>query len=188
MKSRRIVVTAFLLCACLIIGVGYAALSDILEVTGTGLLSEGMADTEFEKDVYFKEVTTRTNCTAVIDASDTTGDTVIITIADTTSKMAVKGDTATATLVVANDSLEAVHVTLNSINDPNGYFSISCDEQAGFDIIAGTNNGDGTVTPGTTTIVVTVTLEKTVDATLATLNDGKGATFKLELTAESVSA
>ena len=188
MKSRRIVVTAFLLCACLIIGVGYAALNDDLVVKGTGLLSEGMADTEFEKDVYFKEVTTRTNCTAVIDASDTTGDTVVITISDTTSKMAVKGNTATVTLVVANDSLEPVHVTLNSVNDTNGYFSISCDEQAGFDIVAGTDNGDGTVTPGTTTIVVTVTLEKTVDATLATLNGGAGVTFQLDLNAVSVSA
>ena len=185
MKSRRIVVTAFLLCACLIIGVGYAALNDDLVVKGTGLLSEGMADTEFEKDVYFKEVTSRTNCTAVIDASDTTNDTVVITITDTTSKMAVKGDKATVTLVVANDSLEEANVVLESVDDANGYFSISCEQQSGFVISAATDNGDGTINPGTATIVVTVELKKTVDANLATLNGGTGATFQLNLTATS---
>ena len=40
MKSRRIVVTAFLLCACLIIGVGYAALNDDLVVKGIRVHSQ----------------------------------------------------------------------------------------------------------------------------------------------------
>ena len=165
MKNRKTVVIAFLLCACLVVGIGYATLNDELNINGTGLLSKTAADAEFEKDVYFSEVVSRENCTAVISASDTSNDTVIITIDDTTSKMAVKGDKATIVLKVANASLDVVNVTVTPNNVPEGYFTISCDK-ATFSIDAGTEGPDGTVTPSTTQITATVTLNKAVDENL----------------------
>lgn len=52
MKNRRNIVIAFLLCACMIVGVGYAALSDVMDVTGTTTYNE---DKALDASVYFAE-------------------------------------------------------------------------------------------------------------------------------------
>ena len=51
MKNRRNIIIAFLLCASLIVGVGYAAVADVLDVDGTaelGLAAERDFDTNIE--------------------------------------------------------------------------------------------------------------------------------------------
>lgn len=51
MKSRRNIIISFLLCACLIVGVGYATLADILDVNGT---AEYGLSHDFDSKVSFK--------------------------------------------------------------------------------------------------------------------------------------
>ena len=53
MKNRRNIIVAFLLCACLIVGVGYAALTDVMDVTGTTVYNE---DNALDALIYFSEV------------------------------------------------------------------------------------------------------------------------------------
>ena len=40
MKNRKVIVTAFLLVAIMILGVGYAAVNNVLDITGTGTVNQ----------------------------------------------------------------------------------------------------------------------------------------------------
>jgi hypothetical protein len=51
MKRSKIIM-AFLLCACLIVGVGYAAVVDVMDITGT---AEFNMDDSMDSNVYFSE-------------------------------------------------------------------------------------------------------------------------------------
>lgn len=51
MKNRRVIVTAFLLVAVMILGVGYAAVFDTLNFSGDALISEGQVQHEFDADI-----------------------------------------------------------------------------------------------------------------------------------------
>lgn len=51
MKNRRSMIVAFLLCACLIVGVGYAAIADQLTVNGT--LEYSPTADSLDQNVYF---------------------------------------------------------------------------------------------------------------------------------------
>ena len=53
MKNRKTVVVAFLLVAVMLLGVGYAALTDTLTITGSLKTDTTVAMEEFDADVYF---------------------------------------------------------------------------------------------------------------------------------------
>ena len=55
MKNRRTAIIAFLLCACLAIGAGYAALTDNLFIKGEATLATTEAQKLFDEDVYFTQ-------------------------------------------------------------------------------------------------------------------------------------
>ena len=99
MKNRRNVIAVLLLVAVLCIGVGYAAISDVLEIAGSvtfNTADDGPLDQQFDADVYFAnaQVTGGTNViatgdtanvTALVGDRDATGDNdkLTITIGDT---------------------------------------------------------------------------------------------------------
>ena len=53
MKNRKIVIVAFLLAAMMLLGVGYAALTDVLDITGSADVNQSAAEEAFNEDVYF---------------------------------------------------------------------------------------------------------------------------------------
>ena len=53
MKNRKSIVVAFLLVAVMLLGVGYAALTDILDITGSADINQSAAEEAFNEDVYF---------------------------------------------------------------------------------------------------------------------------------------
>ena len=53
MKNRKTVVVAFLLCAVMLLGVGYAALSDTLDINGSADINSTAAEEAFNEDIYF---------------------------------------------------------------------------------------------------------------------------------------
>ena len=55
MKKRRTLIISLLLVAALCLGVGYAALTDILDIAGTIDLSREEAEKEFNLDIMFDE-------------------------------------------------------------------------------------------------------------------------------------
>ena len=53
MKNRRNVIIAFLLCACLIVGVGYASLSTTLALNGSASLTDEYMEELFDSKIYW---------------------------------------------------------------------------------------------------------------------------------------
>lgn len=53
MRNRKTVVTAFLLLACMLIGVGYAAVTDNLSIGGQATISQQGATDEYNEDIRF---------------------------------------------------------------------------------------------------------------------------------------
>ena len=58
MKNRRNVIIAFLLCASLVVGVGYAALTDTLRIDGTANVKHENANNVFDGEVLFDTTVT----------------------------------------------------------------------------------------------------------------------------------
>ena len=176
MKNRRIAITAFLLCACLLIGVGYAGLVDDLIVNSTVSLTAAGASDEFSEDVYFVSAD-GTNCSASLDHSDSSKDTVLVTISDVVSGMAMKNDTASVTLNIKNDSSEKVSVSVKAPATDITY-------GAGSPFTVAMVGPAVEINPGETGIVnVSILLKHTITADYIA-NDA----FKLVLTAETVIA
>ncbi|MBR2445216.1 MAG: hypothetical protein IKB28_00955 [Clostridia bacterium] len=99
MKNRKTIIVGFILVACMIMGVGYAVLTDSLEVGGTAEIKKDAAEDAFDFDVRF------TNATAV-----TPGNTTSINadnddkVSFTASSLAEKDDVATFEYEVTNSS------------------------------------------------------------------------------------
>ena len=63
MKNRKIVVVAFLLISVMLLGVGYAELTDALEINGTVKADTSVSQTDFDDDVYFSNTSVVTDST-----------------------------------------------------------------------------------------------------------------------------
>lgn len=75
MKNRRNIIIAFLLCACLFVGIGYAAIADQLTVNGT-VKYDATPATELDANIYFNGDVT------IVDANhiEKTTDAVILDV------------------------------------------------------------------------------------------------------------
>ena len=171
MKNRRNMIVAFLVCACLIVGVGYAALTDTLNINGTATISADAATEEFDEDVYFQSAVNNDG-TATVELVEGTGDSedkadgATITIENT---IGVLGDTSVSTFTVMNEANSAVTITV-AANNTNPNFRVTAD-QTTYNIPAGES----------IEVVVTVTLLVTVDADTPI----SGESFSIGFTATS---
>ena len=147
MKNRKRVIGAFLLVAILLLGVGYANLTDTLIIDGTAGVDLNDSKEEFEKDVYFSKVISGTGCSAVINTDPDEG---TITVNDGALKAV--GDEVIATYTIKSDSDLDVTVAKPTItNDNTEYFQVTSSW-----------TGDTTIQPnGTADVTVTVKLIKT---------------------------
>lgn len=169
MKKRRSLVISILLVAALTLGIGYAALSDVLDIQGTAEISANSAQEAFNQDVYFSDVTPGRGATASINADNNDK------ASFTATGFSKVGDQVTVTYTIKNDSEHyAADVTPRLLQNSNpDYFGISSDWNSATQRI-----GAGE----TKTITVTVTLIK-----LPTAAEGvTAASFNIELRAETV--
>ena len=95
MKKRRIAIVAFLLCACMVIGMGYAAVSKNLDVLGTVNVSNSALNVVFTNASAPAEV--EDNCCTNVTVLDGA-----VQARMTTSVMSEKGQKAVAVLVIEN--------------------------------------------------------------------------------------
>ena len=71
MKNRKIVIVAFLLIATLLLGIGYAALTDTLDITGSADVNVSDLEKEYEEDIYFSAaVANETGNTASVNSDN----------------------------------------------------------------------------------------------------------------------
>ena len=109
MKNRKTVIVVFMLVACMLIGVGYAAIESNLYMNGSINLTADGAESELDEDVYFTAVSNENHCNANVDT--TNSDIVIVRITDTNSIMAFEGDQSSFTATVQNDAGVDVVIT-----------------------------------------------------------------------------
>ena len=126
MKNRRNVVIAFMIVAVMLLGIGYAALSDTLDITGSADVNQSAAEEAFNEDVYFSAaVANEAGNTASVNADN--NDKASFTAAT----LKGKGDKVTFTFTITNAGDVAAEVTpkLNATlgNTNPEYFSISSD-------------------------------------------------------------
>ena len=169
MKNRRIVVVAFLLAAVLLLGVGYAALTDTLDITGSADVNRSAAEEAFNEDIYFSAaVANDEGNTASVNADN--NDKASFTAA--TLKGA--GDKVSFTFTIKNDGDVDANVT------PTLNASLGNTNPTYFDIESDWDGATKTLPAGETiTYTVTVTLKQTPTDTIA-------GSFLIELTAVSV--
>ena len=71
MKNRKSVIVAFLLVAVMLLGVGYAALTDVLDITGTADVNQSAAEESFNEDIFFSAaVANESGNTASVNADN----------------------------------------------------------------------------------------------------------------------
>lgn len=167
MKNRRIVVVAFLLAAVLLLGVGYAALTDTLDVTGSADVDVNGLNAEFEEDIYFSAAVANEGTPNTASVNSQNNDKASFTA----KSLKKKNDVATFTFTINNDSAHDVVVTpkLNATlgNTNTEYFELTSDWA-----------GAAKTIPAGSTMTYTVTIKLVKDPTEAV-----AGSFLVELTA-----
>lgn len=122
MRNRKTIIVAFVLLACMLLAVGFAAMADQLDISGTTEVSFTNAQNAFDKDVYFSAVSTGTGYTAEISASDPDTATYKFT------GLSNVGDTLSITFTITNENAFDVSCVLdpaNTVHTREEYFEFS---------------------------------------------------------------
>lgn len=156
MRNRKVIVTAFLLVAVMLLGVGYAAVSDTLDIQGTADINATDAGETLNEDVYFTGVMNGSVMVDAITPEDGLGYTAHINSQDndmahfTVSCLKAKDDHVTITYVVRNDSSNNVTLSLKNSSTTEDIFTVETE----------LDDGATKVIPagGTETVWVTISL------------------------------
>ena len=200
MKNRKTIIVAFVLVACMLIGVGFAALSTRLDITGTTNISKEFIDEEFSNDVYFVSgefVAGEYD----IDSGKATQDSVIpasngrtASASFTSNNMAAKGDFVIVKFTIKNESDFDVAVSITEAK-ANGNANMSNTNSAQFKFeIAYEQNGtymdiNAAKVAAPRDIAIDDTLDVYVKATVIDeINAATNAIFGVELTVTEVTA
>ena len=73
MKNRKTIVTAFVLVACMLIGVGYAAVTDNFTINGQATITEQGANDSFNEDIRFMGIVVGSEVKSDVLASENLG-------------------------------------------------------------------------------------------------------------------
>ena len=183
MKHRKQVITAFLCIAMLVVSVGYALVTDTLDVTGTGAIDQTQAESSFREDVYFAGVVLNDVVKSEIKAEDGQKYTANINpnntnkAAFTVNGLNGQGESATITYRIENKGDLAAKLYVKTAYNSNptyfdvkysvGNYEISTDNTtvSFADLAAKSGNVNGYVD---LTITVTVKATPTVTETLST--------------------
>lgn len=167
MRNRKRIIVSFMIIACMLMAVGFAALTDTLNINGDAEVDYHGANTGFDEDVYFSAATALDT-----EGGDTANVTTDVDIARfSVRSLQAKGETATFSFTVKNDNEFKAYVKVNndkSLNNNEEYFDVTMSETQ-FEIEAG----------GEYTFTVTVELLKTPQ--LDAVGQKVTASFVLEL-------
>ena len=125
MKKRRLAIICFVLCACMVMGIGYAALSRTLRVDGVMTLSSDVDNfpVEFTGATLVAGAGNTNVPDGALNATINTTDKSIVDIRIANGALSEVGDTLTLTLTVENKAelleatIEAPTVTSNTVSD-----------------------------------------------------------------------
>ncbi len=177
MKNRKFVVIAFVVIAAMLLGVGYAALTDTLTIIGNANIDLSAANSVFDERIKFiaAEATSSTGTGTVADVASYSDDDATYTV----HKLATKGEVSVFTFTIQNESNLDAEISVapnklsgdvNPTNSNSDVFKVEYSYPDGNTIA---KNG------GTIKVVVTVTVIKAIDVATS-------GTFGIELTATSI--
>lgn len=149
--------------AVMLMSVGYAALTDVLDITGSADVNKSAAEDAYNEDIHFSTaVANQTGNTASVNTDNNDK------ASFTANTLQGKDDTATFTFTIVNEGdLDAVVTPSISSNTNEQYFAISSDW----------NGQAKTLSAGQSlTYTVTVTMKETPTDTIS-------GSFIIELTA-----
>lgn len=176
MKNRKIVIVAFLLIATLLLGIGYAALTDTLTIIGNAHIDLDTANKTFDERVYFSaaEATSTTGTGSTADVASFSPDDATFTA----NKLAIVGEKSVFTFTITNDSNVEVDISVNATKQ-SGDANPSNSNTEKFTVEYSYPDGQTIAAlGGTIDVVVTVTVKESVTSATS-------ATFGIELTATS---
>lgn len=154
MRNRKAVIVTFMLVACMLLAVGFAAMNDTLDITGQAEVNHANAQNAFDEEVYFSKVSTGTGYSAEIitNANPTlNGDTARFSV----TGLSGEGDSVTMIFTIKNDNKFAVSCVLDPTNT-----TVTNSEY--FDCVTNVGSNPFTVAAeGTYDVEVTVSLKKT---------------------------
>ena len=179
MKNRRTLVVAFMLVAVMLLGVGYAAVTTVLDIQGSVNVSATAAENEFNEDIYFSGVLKGSELVQSIVTGDGFGYTANINTNNkdkaqfTVTGIEKTGESETITYRIQNDSSFDATVSLKTKSNTN--------EKFGWDFYFGTDGVEtATITAGG---YVDVTVVVSLDDQL---NGADSASFVIELSVTSI--
>ena len=181
MKNRKTVVVAFLLVAVLLLGVGYAAISTHLNISGSATVSVEGSTSAFSEDIKFTAVTSADADDLAYTASIGDGKTADFSI----TGLKGAGDKVEITYTITNSGdLDSI-VTLDvdngyPTNDNKAYFDIK--------ITGGDYAGEGVALGAGKSITVTVTVELLHTPTDSTKPTVANFVVRLVATSDEVAA
>ena len=156
MKKRNLTITAFVLCATLVMAIGFAALSGTLNITGTAYFhGTSVTSSEINSALKFTEVSNLSNCTATIANNHSA--TLDVTFHDTEGTVgAVFTATATYTIAYTSDNAAAALPTVK-FSVPTPALSSASGSTTGWHISTDWNTEQTLAFDDTIQITVTVT-------------------------------
>ena len=163
MKKRRLAIACFILVACLVMGIGFAELSRVLDVTTKMAINENVEN--FPVEIIDYTATLNSSSFDLSGATlNTEGTSLIITVPS--SALVLKDDTLVLTLTIENKSTsyQAVMDSKATIqaavaNNVSEYVSVTIGDYSDADGILDVNDG-ATSTDDTTTITITYKLDQ----------------------------
>ena len=180
MKAKRFTITAFLLCAIMVLGIGFATLVDELDITGTVEISKTQADATFDGDIHFD--VEGFDATRHIVKSGSEHHTTNVT-AGGTVQFGAEGDNATFMSTTFADKGDSTAITFSIVNEFSKDVTVEAAvtytvNGTGDNVFTATIAGTGWVdnkttigasadgTHGTTTFVLTVVLNEVPEETI----------------------
>ena len=176
MKNRKIVVVAFLVVAVMLLGVGYAALTDTLTIIGNAHIDLDKTNSLFDERIKFTaaEVLDSTGKGTTADVASFNSDDATFTV----NSMAEVNDKSVFLFTITSESNVDANITVNE-KKLSGDVNPSNSNAKKFKVEYAYPQGTELAAGGSITVQVTVTLiESVVEAT--------SATFGIEYTATSV--
>ncbi|MBE6666297.1 MAG: hypothetical protein E7603_08790 [Ruminococcaceae bacterium] len=184
MKNRKRIIVAFMLVAVMLLGIGYAALTDDLFITGDATLNTTQSQDQFDRDVKFIAATVKSSTgTYISDGVNEIKDEATVATDDSArfnvKTLAERGEKVTFLFTVQNSSIE-FDAVITPDADPSTnnteYFSITYDMDANVDGVQ--TEGTAVKNGGTSVIAITVELLKSPEQNTT-------ATFNFDITATS---
>lgn len=183
MKNRKLAIVAFLLVAVLTIGVGYAALTDVLTIRGSVEAKAEVANLSFDEHIYFKDATVTKGNTTGETNKDYAAVTADNDIASFTCNSLEDGTSECIfTYTIVNESEHNATVSVEATMAGNSSVNPSHNNEAAFDIAYSFPNGTDLPKGGEITVEITVSFK---DGVTPPTSGSVTAQYVLELTATS---